>query len=738
MKKYFFLLFIIVVGFTGGDVQKELIVLNWNDVKITENGISVFNELNFENAEFPYSETHIPFFYQIYNLININQDFNFSIENAIFEEIKLSVNFPGYSSVEDDIQIVTNKYQSNGVFKLHLQISAVKREGNKILRLKEFQLKQIPISESKKLKSGKNIKSDHVWKTSSVLKQGKWVKIAVAGKGVIKIPHSKLISLGFADPTKVNVYGSGGTILSEDPGVINYDDLEQCAVWHDKNNGADCLFLYSPGTTEWSLDWSKGIYKHTLNDYATKGYFFLTDNVGSVKITEKLPVVEEPATHPVSVADAYVLYENELENVLPLGSGKQWFGEKFRHSSVKNIDFNLEDVDPVEPIKVRINGIARSYARSELKVQVNQTEIGILNFNQVNTGSQTGSYANEQEGTFSSNVQGNQAKVTLKYFGNNDGGVDDNAICWLDFIEINYRRKLKFGNEPLFFRDRTTVGAGNTISFTLENGGSNSRIFDVTHLNNVKEVPVQISGSLVTAKRPGNELAEYLAFNPNGNYSEPEYLGEVGNQNLHALGTPEFIIISHSNFIGSANKLADFHRTYDGMRVEVVTAEQVYNEFSSGTKSATGIRNFVKMFYDRGEGLKYVLLFGDGSFDNRSLRPETKNFIPTFQSQNSLVPVASFVTDDYFVMLDAGESVYNGAVDLGVGRIPSTTNFEAELVINKIQNYYNPEALGNWRNIVCLIGDDKDGSLHMSDSEKLANQINKGYGEFITEKIYFD
>jgi hypothetical protein len=481
------------------------------------------------------------------------------------------------------------------------------------------------------------------------------------------------------------------------------------------------------------------IFVHRLDDYSTKGYFFLTNNVGNPKIAELLPVVQQPATHSVTVFDAYQLFENELENVLPLGSGKQWFGDKFKNSSVKNIDFDLTDVETSAPIKIRINAIARSYAKSEMKLQVNQTEIGTLNFTQVNTGSQTSTFADEQEGIFSAKLQGNQAKVTLKYFASKvNNSVDDNALAWLDYLEINYRRKLKFGNEALFFRDKKTVDAKNTVAFSIENAVSGSRVFDVTQVNNVKEIPLQISGNVAVAKRPGKELYEYVAFNPNGSYNEPEYLGEVANQNIHALSTPEFIIITHPNFISSANKLADFHRNYDGMSVEVVTADQVYNEFSSGAKSATGIRNFLKMLYDRGDKLKYVLLFGDGSFDNRNIRPETKNFIPTYQSENSLVPVASFVTDDYFVILDAGESVYNGAEDLGIGRIPCSTSYEAELVINKIENYYKPEALGNWRNIVCLIGDDEDGSLHMSDSEKLANQINTSHNEFITEKIYLD
>ncbi len=743
MKRIAFLLFIIVVGFTGGDVQKELVVLHWNDVVIVENGVSVCKELNFENAGFPDAESNLPVFYKSFDLASSNQDYNFSVENEVFEEVKLSADFQGCENISSKIQIITEKNQSNGIIKLHLQISTVKKEGDKIFRLKSFELKRSPIETTKLLKSGQTTYGNHIWKMSSVLNQGKWVKIGVAAKGVVKIPYSKLTSLGFADPSKVNVFGSGGTILSEDPGVINYDDLEQCAVWHDKNNNVDCMFFYSPGTVQWNLDETLGIYKRTLNDYSNKGYFFLTDNVGNTKVAQKLTSIQEPATHSITSGDSYQLYENETENVLALGkglgSGKQWFGDKFKHSSVTNIDFDLTDIETTEAVKIRVNAIARSFASSEMKLLVNQVEQGTLNFSLVNTGSQTTNYADQKEGVFPVTVQGNQNKLTLKYFAkSNNGTTDDNALAWLDFIEINYQRKLKFGSVPLFFRDKSLTREGKIVAFSIENAVTGSRVFDVTLVNNVVEVPVEISGSVAVIKRPGNKLAEYVAFNPNGTYNEPEYLGEVTNQDLHALSTPEFIIITHPNFISSANKLANFHRNFDGMSVEVVTTEQVYNEFSSGTKSATGIRNFIKMFYDRGEELKYVLLFGDGSFDNRSIRSGTKNFVPTFQSNNSLLPVASFVTDDYFVMLDAGESVYNGAIDLGIGRIPSATTFEAETVINKIENYYNAEALGNWRNIVCLIADDEDGGLHMSDSEKLDKMIKETHSEFITEKIYFD
>jgi hypothetical protein len=739
MKKYLFLLFIIIVGFTAGDVQKEFVVLQWENNAVFENGTPVYSELNFKDAGFPDAESAVPVYFRSYNFNNETHDYKFSIENAIFEEINLITDFPGYDKIGKDIEIVTSKFRSRDIQQLQLTITTLKKEGDKIWMLKSFELKRIPVENKQALKSGQSVQKTYQWKTSSVLKQGKWLKIAVSEKGIVKIPYSKLTSWGFTDPAKVNVFGSGGIILSEDPGVINYDDLEQCAVWHDKNNGADCLFFYAPGTTEWTLDPVSKIFKHRIDDYSTKGYFFLTNNVGNQKTTELLPVIQQDATHLISSSDSYQLYEVDLENILPLGSGKKWYGDKFKNSSVKNIDFNLIDIELSEKIKLRVSGVARSFAASTMSVQVNQADIGSLNFQRVNTGSQTSAYADEREGVFTATAQGSQTKLTLKYFADRvNNSVDDNALAWLDFVEVNYRQKLRFGSEALFFRDQTSVGNNNIAAFTIENFITGSRVFDITKVNNVKEVPLTVNGNVAVAKRPANELTEYVAFNTNGNYREPELVGEVANQNLHALSAPEFVIISHPNFLSSANRLADFHRSYDAMSVEVVATDQVYNEFSSGARSATGIRNFIKMLYDRDDKLKYVLLFGDGSYDNRNIKPGTKTFVPTYQSENSLVPVASFITDDYFVILDAGESVYNGLVDLGIGRIPASTAYEAELVVNKIQNYYSPNALGDWRNIVCFIGDDEDGNLHMSDSEKLADMVNLNHGEFITDKIYFD
>jgi hypothetical protein len=149
------------------------------------------------------------------------------------------------------------------------------------------------------------------------------------------------------------------------------------------------------------------------------------------------------------------------------------------------------------------------------------------------------------------------------------------------------------------------------------------------------------------------------------------------------------------------------------------------------------------MCYERGNQsgsntLKYILLMGDGTFDNRNIQGKNLNMIPTYQSDNSLSPTESFVTDDFFVFLDENEGGYSGTVDLGIGRIPARTLDEAEDVVDKISDYHNQEAIGNWRNVVTFIGDDEDGSTHMDQAENLANFMNSSYPAFFADKIYFD
>ena len=170
------------------------------------------------------------------------------------------------------------------------------------------------------------------------------------------------------------------------------------------------------------------------------------------------------------------------------------------------------------------------------------------------------------------------------------------------------------------------------------------------------------------------------------------------------------------------------------MSVAVVTAEQVFNEFSSGTPDPTAIRAFMKMLWDRaskseyGVYPQYLLLMGDGTYDNRGkLKMNDYNKMVTYQSVKSLNETSSFSCDDYFGYLEDGSTGYNNLytnknINIGVGRFPVSKAEQAENLVNKVKQYYALGA-GDWRTKVLALADDNDEQTSSS-----------GYHSFLTHQ----
>ncbi len=225
-------------------------------------------------------------------------------------------------------------------------------------------------------------------------------------------------------------------------------------------------------------------------------------------------------------------------------------------------------------------------------------------------------------------------------------------------------------------------------------------------------------------------LNEFVAVNPSyGQFFVPEFVGAVANQDLHALPQTDMIIISNVDFMGEAQRLAEYHRQADGMSVVVVDGSIIFNEFSSGTPDASAYRRFVKMFYDRAvspsDMPRYLLLFGDGSFDNRGILYAEKPIrrLLTFQSVNSVFETSSFVVDDYFGFLDDSEGIdlaYD-RLDIGVGRFPVYSLEQAKAVVDKTIGYCENKILGNWKNQAVFVADDGGDNMHMKDADSVAN-----------------
>jgi hypothetical protein len=202
------------------------------------------------------------------------------------------------------------------------------------------------------------------------------------------------------------------------------------------------------------------------------------------------------------------------------------------------------------------------------------------------------------------------------------------------------------------------------------------------------------------------------------------------------------IILTHPLFIKQAARLADFHFRKSGIVSLITTPQEVYNEFSGGIPDIVAIRNFVRMKHSIQKGssrpLMYLLLFGDGSFENRTPAPANPNYIPTYQSENSTVFVSSFTSDDFYGLLEDGEGEETGTLYVGIGSLPVSDTIQAGTIVSKITNYASPSNYGDWKNSICLVADDEDGNTHLTDAEGLSSILSENAPWINTSKIYFD
>ena len=129
-------------------------------------------------------------------------------------------------------------------------------------------------------------------------------------------------------------------------------------------------------------------------------------------------------------------------------------------------------------------------------------------------------------------------------------------------------------------------------------------------------------------------MREYIVFNTSS-YLTPLLKGTVSNQNIRSTPSNTEFIIVVSDFLSAASRLADFHLEKDNIITSVVTIDKIYNEFSSGIQDVTSIRDFVKYQYDKNSNLKYLLLFGDGSYDPKNRVSDNTNYIPPI---NLIIP----------------------------------------------------------------------------------------------------
>ena len=753
VRQIFFLSFLLF-ALVFYRAQEHLIVKSLIDYQLLKN----VNDKSPDNKFFYYPTNgyydlglFMPFFqcksahgYEIAN-------FKFSEEllpqnDQIFYKDKI-INTQYDISQRDQINSSINKHGS-------VIISCLRNFEGMIYRLKSVDLELV----QHKIINRKQSKISQFAENSVLSEGSSWFKFRNFDNGINKIDYSFLITNNIIDqpvPTNsIHVFANNEGLLNSTNNDQRVDDLIQQSVYIDdggdgvfSNGDYILLFLKSPVREELNGD----NFVHVNHIYSDSAYFFI--NLNSNRTPNHLDSVNhlfEDFDHTLSSFKQFKYIENDRINLLK--SGSMWLGDVYDLTNTFNYPFYFNDILDSSHVRVKVvskSSFSTAYFNVSLFGESKQIPIN-------STGS---SYYSPVGRSVTSefdfiNTIGENYIVNLNY----DNNGSPSSKGYLDFIEVNCNKELNVDNQQFKFFLPSQLGNSIWTKVNLSNAEQVDMLWDITDLSDVKKVHFNKNDSDLSFITNVNTGRHFVAVS-GSNFQTPQFFKKVSSQNLHALETPEMIIITPLEFKSSAEKLKLVHQS-EGLRVVVVTDEEIYNEFSGGIPDATAIKQFLRMFYVRENGNpstipKYCLLFGDGSYDNKNILLHGNNFLPVFQSSESLSVTGTYASDDYYAILSDESSMLNtDLLNIAIGRLTVNDQQSADEMVEKIVNYISTtdtlnntlscsnnlseSVLGDWRNKVVLVSDDEDNNAYFNDVEIMSNKIEQQKKQMNIVKIHSD
>lgn len=629
---------------------------------------------------------------------------------------------------------------------LQVSFTPFVKRGRQWLRLSSCKIDVRPLTAAVQAKATST--TTERWQRNSVLSQGKWVKIRVAEEGIYALSPEQLKQLGFTQPQRVKVYGYGGLLQDErfDFHQVNgrswNGDTPDDLVEQPTLRRGDEILFWAEGTRRWSYDERRGRWSHTNNHYSTHSYYFLTEGDNPLSI-ESLPAAQVAAKTLNTIPYGYAFDEDKANWYE--GGRRMFHSYDFQQGNQRNFNLSLPDfaASPEgQPVTLEVAvGASSTQSATQAEVSVNGVKKQTLYISTISTIIE------------SARAASGSVRVTLAD-GNPTIGVKTTVgnSARLDYIRTSYTRNLMVNAQPYSF----TPASQQPVNLQFANHTSQTRLWQIGSKGSVtKEVlPVQTADGQMLFPI-ADPAQRYVAFDDKAAYPQPEFVENVEPQNLHADENIDYVILVPSNgkLDAQAERLANIHRERSGLRVKVVKPKALYNEFSSGTPDANAYRRYLKMLYDRAatpsDAPKYVLFMGKSPWDNRLITDDWKSYKPedfllayeVDASTQSIGTVYSYVTDDFFGMLDDGEggNIRMDKLDLATGRMVCNSEAEARRLVDKVELYLSNKQAGAWKNNIVLLGDDGDANEHMEDAEQVSKEIETaGGGRYNLQKIYWD
>lgn len=569
--------------------------------------------------------------------------------------------------------------------------------------------------------------------------------MAVPARGVYRISYDQFRKMGFAgstDPRNIRIHGNPGGMLPQPNAADRPHDLVESAIFIQGEadgvfNSGDYILFYAEGPALERADASRRFTRYESNLYSERNYYFIT--VGDTPGKRLAEAENLNGSYPVvNRFDDYAYHEVDQHN--ELSSGREWFGESFYTAGEQTITVDMPGIIESAPIRLVSDVMSRSTSQTSFKVYLNNTLLG----EQTIAGLPDSQYALKgihrrdtlQASLGSVSVSGRAThEVKFQYVKTGTG------TGYIDFFLLQVERALALYKDQVVFRSYASVGQ-TASTFTIDGAGTQTTVWDITDPNTPAWQTT--AGSFSTST---TTLKEFIVFRSTA--PAPEFIGSVSNQNLRGMPAPNLIIVAHPDFLGAAQRLAAHRESHSHWTVQIVTPQEIYNEFSSGRQDVTAIRDFVKYIYDKSPGtLRALLLFGKGSYDYKDRIVSNTNFVPTYESRNSLEPLATYSSDDYYGFLEPDEGQWSEQIvqvhtlDIGVGRLPVKSVAEANVAVDKIIYYdTNRKSYNRWRKQIMFVADDGNTvddftTDHQFQANNMAASIESLQPEFDTRKIF--
>ncbi len=585
------------------------------------------------------------------------------------------------------------------------------------------------------------------YKSSSVLNEGSFYKFSVSNSGIHKLDLSffeNLPNVGSIIPENISIFGNRGGMLPEVIADERVDDLEELPLHFVGNN--DNIF----SSNEYFLFYAEGPSRLTYNDesfeqknnvYEVSNFYFISTN----RARQNQIIAQNSSDIPqqqINTYDDYQKHDNDLVNLLgdnfgTQGSGKVWYGEEFTNDRIQEFsqEFDFDNIVDGSDIKFKVEMAARSDKTSTLSFRVNSAQAN-LNLSKVSLFDTYGVYATHRKlnlvTAFDESTGVETVQVEMK-------SSSSRFSSWLDHISMRSEKHLRYTGKAFNFR-KISSDTQTPVQYNLSVSQGGINVWNVSNPHDVVAVNVTTNGSQSSFIAPAGQ--EFVVFSEDEDFPRPNYITTTEVQNVHAIMDAEYVILYHSDFETSALRLAAHRSSHDDLITYVIDVDKVFNEFGGGSKDPIAIRDFARMLFKRSGTFQYLCLLGDATYDYRGIDSELPpdNFLPCYQTDESLSPVFGFPTDDFYALLSDNEGGdLKGGLDIAVGRLPVASVQEAETVVDKLIGYdIDPEFDGEWKNNFILVADDEDGNSHLNQTERLAASILQDRPEFNQRKVYFD